>query len=264
MPNLPSALRRCLSALGVCAVLAGPAAAQVPFVPPEFYNSIRPDFGNSLPLCLLPESTTEPQDRQAAEDIARMLLLEPQVVEMDADMDMLDETGIWPVIFEELAESCVGVMGVQIIPGEMMPEWMTLSRPYFEAPYVLLTTEPGIDTLADLPPGTRLGVPLFTPIDTEVMTVIAAGGEFADIRRLPYDTPELMASLMRAGEFDAAIVWEPHLDLPELQPLDFFDHKASVAPLRQDSRAVAVLLRSQDEMLRTMIDDAIAALEAQP
>jgi hypothetical protein len=236
------------------------ALAQVPFVPPEFYNSIRPDFGNSLPLCLLPESPTEPQDRRAAQDIAQVLLLEPDPVEIDADMDMLEEIGIWPVIFEELAESCVGVMGVQIIPGEVSPDWMTLSRPYFEAPYVLLTNDPDVEILADLPAGTRLGVPLYTPIDAEVMMAITAGGALSGLRRLPYDRPELMASLMRDGELDAAVVWSPHLDLPQLQPLDFFKVQASVAPLRQDTRAVAVLMRTQDQMLRTMIDQAIVAI----
>lgn len=260
MPNLPSALRRRLSVLGLCALLAGQAAAQVPFIPPEFYNSIRPDFGNRLPLCILPDSATEPQDRRAAEEIAHLLLLEPDVIEIEANMDMLDEMGIWPVIFKELAERCIGVMGVQIIPGEMMPDWMTLSRPYFEAPYILLSTDPAVGTVADLPAGTRLGVPLFTPIDTEVMMVIAAGGQFAGLRRLPYDRPELMASLMRSGELDASIVWEPHLARPTLEPLDFFTTRASVAPLRENIRSVAILLRTQDEMLRTMIDNAIGVL----
>ncbi|AEQ50247.1 substrate-binding periplasmic protein [Pelagibacterium halotolerans] len=261
--NLPSTMRRCLSAFGVWTLLAGQAIAQVPFVPAEFYNTIRPDFGNRLPLCVLPDSATLEQDRQAARSIARMLLLEPDIVEIDADMGMLDELGIWPVIFEELAESCVGVLGVQIIPGEVAPDWMTLSQPYFEAPYVLLTRDPAVETLADLPAGTRLGVPLYTPIDTEVMTMIAAGGEFSELRRLPYDRPELMTELMRNGEFDAAIVWSPHLDLAQVQPLDFFASQASVAPLRQDTRAVAVLMRTQDQMLRTMIDQAIDAAGAQ-
>lgn len=242
--------------------LSTAAMGQVPFVPPEFYNAIRPDFGNRLPLCLLPDSTTARQDREAAHDIASLLLLEPDVVEITADMEMLDETGIWPFIFEELAQSCMGVLGVQIIAGEMLPDWLTISRPYFEAPYVLLSADPAIRALADLAPGSRLGVPLYTPIDTEVMVAINAG-TLDGVRRLPYDRPELMESLMRSGELDAAIVWEPHLDLDRLQPLDFFAFEGNVEPLRITTRAVAVLLRTQDEMLRTMIDEAIAALETQ-
>ena len=260
MTSLQSMVFRSLFVLGFCCAV-GHAAAQAPFVPPEFYNSIRPDFGNRLPLCILPESATAKQDNEAASEIARVLLLEPETVEIEADMGMLDEMGIWPVIFEELAQSCVGVMGVQIIPGEVTPDWMTLSRPYFEAPYVLISAEPDIQTLADLPDGTRLGVPLFTPIDAEVMATIESGA-LGEIRRLPYDRPELMASLMREGELDAAIVWAPHLEASSLQPLDFFEGQGSVAPLRQDTRAVAVLLRQQDQMLRTMIDEAIGALDA--
>eukprot|EP00873_Tetraselmis_striata_P030107 jgi/Tetstr1/450371/TSEL_037407.t1 len=200
------------------------------------------------------------RDREVAAELAHVLLLEPEIVEMDVDVDLLDSEGLWPSILLHLAEKCVGIMGVQIIPGEIAPDWMILSRPYFEAPYVLLTRDDEIENLADLPAETRVGVPLYTPIDIEMMTVIAAGGQLGELRRLPYDRPELMASLMRSGEMDAAIVWEPHLELPTVQPLDFFVGRASIAPLRQDRRAVAVLLRSQDQMLRTMIDDAIAAL----
>ncbi|WMT91484.1 hypothetical protein [Pelagibacterium sp. H642] len=260
MTSFQSMVLRGLLAIGFCIPAGGHAVAQVPFVPPEFYNSIRPDFGNRLPLCILPESATARQDREAAHEIAQMLLLEPEIVEIDADMGMLDELGIWPVIFEELAQSCLGVMGVQIIPGEVTPDWMTLSGPYFEAPYVLISTDPDVESLADLPEGARLGVPLFTPIDAEVMMTIESGA-LGGVRRLPYDRPGLMASLMRDGELDAAIVWAPHLEQSSLQPLDFFKGQGSVAPLRQDTRAVAVLMREQDQMLRTMIDQAIGALE---
>lgn len=90
--------------------------------------------------------------------------------------------------------------------------------------------------------------------------IVQAGGRFAGLRRLPYDRPELMASLMRLGELDASIVWEPHLARPTLEPLDFFAARASVAPLRENIRSVAILLRTQDEMLRTMIDNAIGVL----
>lgn len=250
----------CSMSLLVAALPAAPAALAQPFVPVESYNRTRPDFGNRLPLCVIPNSPTLGRDREVAAELAHVLLLEPEIDEMDVDVDLLDSEGLWPSILLHLAEKCVGIMGVQIIPGEIAPDWMILSRPYFEAPYVLLTRDDEIENLADLPAETRVGVPLYTPIDIEMMTVIAAGGQLGELRRLPYDRPELMASLMRSREMDAAIVWEPHLELPTVQPLDFFVGRASIAPLRQDRRAVAVLLRSQDQMLRTMIDDAIAAL----
>ena len=258
--RISMALRQLVCLVGLLTNSA--ASAQVPFVPPEFYNAIRPDFGNTLPMCILPDSTTRNRDIEAATAIAEMLLLEPRIVDIDADMEMLDEMGIWPVIFEELAQSCVGVMGIQIIPGEIAPDWMTLSQPYFEAPYVLLTRDDAIEDLTDLAPGTRLGVPLYTPIDADVMLAIAAG-TLDGVRRLPYDRPELMMSLMQDGELDAAIVWQPHLDRPSLETADFYSHQGTVAPLERDTRAVAVLMRTQDQMLRTMIDQAIDAIETE-
>ena len=244
----------CMASLLVVA-LPMTALAQ-PFVPVESYNRTRPDFGNKLPLCVIPNSPTLERDKAVASELAQILLLEPEIVEMDVNIDLLDNEGIWPAILVHLAEQCVGVMGVQLIPGEMAADWMTLSRPYFEAPYVLLTRDEQVESLTDLPPGTRLGVPLYTPIDEDLMLAIAAG-TLDGVRRLPYDRPELMVALMEADELDAAIVWEPQLDH---QSGDFYTHQGTVAPLGRDARAVAVLLRTQDQMLRTMIDQAIEAL----
>lgn len=250
----------CTSLLVVALPAHSPTFAQ-PFVPVESYNRTRPDFGNRLPLCVIPNSPTRDGDRDFATELANVLLLEPDIVEIDVNIDLLDNEGLWPAILIHLAEKCIGVMGVQIVPGEMTPDWMILSRPYFEAPYVLLTRDDEIENLTDLPPGTRLGVPLYTPIDTDIMLAIGAG-TLDGVRRLPYDRPELMADLMGAGELDAAIVWQPHLELPALQSAAFYSHQGNVAPLERDTRAVAVLMRTQDQMLRTIIDQAIEALGA--
>jgi len=252
----------CCASLLVVALPAASSALAQPFVPVESYNRTRPDFENRLPLCVIPNSPTLVRDREVATELAHVLLLEPEIVEMDVNIELLDNEGLWPSILVHLAEKCVGVMGIQIVPGEITPDWMTLSRPYFEAPYVLLTRDDEIEDLTDLAPGTRLGVPLYSPIDADIMLAIAAG-TFDGVRRLPYDRPELMVSLMEAGELDAAIVWQPHLDRPALQSGDFYSHQGTVAPLERDTRAVAVLMRTQDQMLRTMIDQAIDAVETE-
>lgn len=254
------ALRLTCALACIVPAMATPIVAQIPYVAPEFYNTIRPDHGNTLPLCLIPGSATEDFDREIAVSIAQILLLEPLVVELDVDMDQLDERGIWPTIFTALSEECVGVLGVQIIRGETMPDWMTLSRPYLDAPYVLLTSHPATRSLADLPDGSRVGAPLYTPIDAELMGLIASGGSYAQLRRLPYDTPELMRMLFEAGDLDAAIVWQPHLTSDALSGEAFYARSVPVDPLSESTRELAILLRSEDQMMRTLIDDAILAL----
>lgn len=246
--------------LAIALALGTSAMAQMPFVPSEFYNSIRPNHGNTLPLCILPSSATKTQDREIGTLIAEALLLEPNIIEIALDTNRVDEEGIWPSLYVELAETCVGIMGIQSIPGHMIADWMTLSRPYLEAPYVLLVNDPAIGSIEDLPADTLLGSPLMTPIDTQLMQQINAG-RLPNIKRLPYDRVELMQSLMEADRFDAAIVWAPYLDSEALGTGDFYTDVASVAPLQDATRALAILLRSQDQLLRTMIDEAIAVLE---
>ena len=248
-------------AIAVWIALCLPGWAQMPFVPPESYNRTRPDFGNTLPLCVIPTSATLTQDRAVAERIAQALLLEPAIIEMDVDMDMLDAEGIWPAVFLHLAEQCVGVLGVQLVPGTMIPDWLTITRPYFSAPYVLVDLKGDAGSLAALPPDARLGVPIRTALDNEVLNLIAAGGDFGRLRRRPYDRPGTLDLLIAADALDAAIVWTPHLDTGLLAQREIVPQ--SVAPLGEDTRQLGIVLRSQDEMLRTLIDDAIAALEAE-
>ncbi|MCD7059589.1 hypothetical protein [Pelagibacterium xiamenense] len=236
------------------------ANGQQPFVAPEYYNRTRPDFGNTLPLCVIPDSATIEEDRAAARQIAQVMLLEPEIIELDVDMDMLDAEGIWPAVLVHLAEKCVGVMGVQLVPGMRMPDWLTITRPYLEAPYVLLTNIPDIASITELPPGARVGSPVYSLIDNEFIGLISAGGTFAEIKRLPYDHPDLAARLMSEGVMDAAIVWEPHLDDAPLSGGDIYSAIASVDPLQHETREIGIVLRSTDEMLRTMLDQAIEVI----
>lgn len=258
-------VRKCITS-GLAAALAlgawGAAPAQKPFVPVESYDRTRPDFGNRLPLCVFPNSATLERDREVAAEIAQLLLLEPDIVEMDINFDTLDAGGVWPSVFLYLAERCVGVMGVQLIPGTQMPDWLTITRPYFQAPYLLVDLSGEATSLYDLPADARLGVPIRTPVDLEVLQLIAAGGAFADFQRRPYDRLEVLDLLIASGALDAAIIWKPHLQSEAFS--QYADSAVPAVPLKETKRSLGIVLRSQDEMLRTMIDDAIAALGGRP
>jgi hypothetical protein len=235
------------------------AVAQVPDVPPEFYNSVRPDFGQTLPLCVLSTSPTAELDLQTATAIADALLLEPAVVELEVDMAMLDEDGLWPIVFTALAESCIGVMGIQLTSGHQLPDWVTVSQPYLVAPYVLASTS-GAENIGQLPAGSSVGVPLFTPVDLALSALVRSGGAPNGIRRLPYDRPELAAQLLKSGEFDAAVIWEPHLQSPAFAGIAGIKIGTSLAPLADAQRSVSILMRADDVYMREMIDTAITAL----
>ncbi|ARO15274.1 ABC-type amino acid transport/signal transduction systems, periplasmic component/domain protein [Ketogulonicigenium robustum] len=224
---------------------------------PEFYDARRPDHGQRLPLCVLPGSATAETDRQTATLLAEALLLQPDIVTMQINTDALDSDGIWPDLFVYLIEKCVGMMGAELIAGVPYPDWLTITQPYYTAPFVLVTRDPAIKQLDDLPAGAMVGSPVYTPIDTELAQMIAAG-TFGTLRRQPYDDISQVTRFLGEGTMTAAVVWSPYL--PELHLPDLHT-SANLAPLHLTSRTLGIVLRRQDGALRDMIDQALTALQ---
>ncbi|WP_273692066.1 substrate-binding periplasmic protein [Ketogulonicigenium vulgare] len=237
------------------ALLATAAQAQQPYIPPEFYDARRPDFGQSLPLCLLPDSVTAAIDDEMARLIADRLLLQPATVPMQVNMGAMDEDGIWPDLFVHLTEVCVGMLGAQLITGAPYPDWLIISRPYYSAPYLLVSHDPAIRSLADLPEGSFIGSPIYTPLDTELARLIGAGA--APINRLPYDDIDQVHRFLADGTMAAAIIWGPYI---RALPPDRLHIGTTLAPLHTTTRSLGIVMRSRDRALMGMIDSAIASL----
>ncbi|WP_085837732.1 hypothetical protein [Aquimixticola soesokkakensis] len=246
----------------LCLGITGAARAQEPWVAPEFLAQSRPDFGTRLPLCVLKGSPSFERDVQTAQALADVLLLTSQVVELDLrDVAHQSQDGVWPEIRQALAGRCLGVMGARLYGAQRLPDWLIASRPYFSAPYVLVSqAAQSLDDLAASHPRAQLGAPLYTPIDLSLITLIEAGGRFGGFQRRPFDRPEIARALMLAGAMDAAILWEP--DLAGLAP-DFYQTVAPMPPSFDANRDVAILFRSTDGALRANIDAALKVLAAE-
>ncbi|AEQ51222.1 transporter substrate-binding domain-containing protein [Pelagibacterium halotolerans] len=258
-------IRRLPVALAIAALVGADlssASAQAPFVAPEFYNRTRPDFGQTLPMCVLPDSPTLDLDRRVAEIIAESLLLEPKIVVLDVNMDALDHEGIWPDVLVHLSESCVGMVGTKLIDGYLYPDWLIPTAPYLTAPYVLISND-GYGSLDELPEGAAIGSPIYTQIDGQLLSYIATGA-MPGARRLPYDRPELAEQLLEDGAIDAAIIWAPYLSGANAVDGAAYSAIGTVEPLRPGTQSLGIALRSSDQMLRGTFDQVIDVLDSDP
>ncbi len=245
-------------------MLAAPAAAQTPFVPPEFYDPHRAMDGQSaISFCVFEDISTADVDVRIAEEIGATLLVEPLIHRVELRPGSRTDDDFWQLVFLLLNEKCAAVMGTEIAPGTMVPNWLTITQPYFEAPFVLATREESIQSLADLGAGMLVGIPVNSRADIVMQDYERTLPPDAGWMRIPYQLPEDQIRHLAEGVLAAAVVWEPtarwhiarsHADAGiDLRPL---------RPLPPVTRSLAMLLRSDDVALRTQLDIALSEIRA--
>jgi polar amino acid transport system substrate-binding protein len=193
-----------------------------------------------------------------ADAIAAGLLLEPQRYVVPSEMVSEDITKIYQILLEH----CDVQMGFKLIT-EGLPEWVIATRPYYEAEYVFVTTDPAIQTLGDLPPSRPIGATMGTSAHLQLLTYVSTLPAEQRWRIFPIGTNALSTEMLVNGTVDVVLIWAPSLwaaerdnpDLPEFYIVD-------PSPMRPFSLGVGGLLLAEHTFLRTGIDEAIAALTA--
>lgn len=237
------------------------AQGQQPFVPPEFYDDRRRLGGESLEFCIWSESLTAEFDRDVARELAAVLLLEPNIVEIEPTAGLDEEGEFWENVFIALAESCDAFIGTELVPEMPLPDWLTTTRPYFVAPYVLAVTSSEYARLADVPSGSFIGSRLRSRADLRFLAYqqsLPAGQRW---RRIPFDTPERQIEYLLDDSIEGAIMWAPTLArLMKGTPQEHDVRGIPLDPLPSVERSIGLLLHRRNSLLRTMLDDAIVAL----
>lgn len=248
MPRLPIFLLAMFGASG--------ALAQ-PMVQRDFYDGSIRDRGSRIIFCIWPDSPLADFDRAVATEIAGLHLLEAEFFEVDllnsGTQELFEQQ-----LFIHLMDDCDAVMGTSL-DWRPLPEWLTVTRPYFELGHVLATRQNGITSPFDLPAGARVGSIMLSQAD---MTFARALGGGADITRIPYDTAGNILEAIASGELDAGIV--PVHALP-LVSEEFTDDGIFVSRLTSPqivTAPIGMALLSRDAYLRDLLGDAIAALQA--
>jgi polar amino acid transport system substrate-binding protein len=201
-------------------------------------------------------------DWQVADDIAKAiagaLLLEPVPYEVKSDIVVEDITRVYALLLED----CDIHMGFKLIP-DGYPDWLTISRGYYDAQYVFVTADPNLRSLADLPTSRPVGATIGTTAHIQMVAYVAAQPANKRWQIFPYGANELALDAVLKGEVGAALVWAPSLwgkqqSDPAYAKLRIIDSK----PLQPTRLSVGAVMLSDQTFLRTAVDQAIAALTA--
>lgn len=250
-------------------LLAGSAQAQHAYslegIDPSFIEQTRRLAGDKVSLCINRDSVLAPFDRAVGEAVVGALLLKAEFVEIGTAYEAapydyrlaLEQTDL----FVAMTNSCDALMGYRLSAGAL-PEWMTVSAPYFYSRSVIATLEPTIDGLDALPaqappPGSRMG----GPGDSALRSYLKSSG-LKQKTRLGYLDNEVLLQKLADGTISAALVWEPALALAGDALLGGREVFTFEAPFDTGTVEFGAAFATQSAFLRTAFDQAIAALDA--
>lgn len=210
---------------------------------------------HEMVFCINTASILAEFDRDVAEAVADILLVDPVFY----DVEYRDQT--WPLDYAipitepefatVLLSSCQAFAGYPYPEQDGIPEWLTISRPYFSSSFVLMVRDPDIAPLEQLPPDAVIGSRLAAP-ETELLRLRIAG---SSVRWLPFTNNESLLHALEDGGIDAALVWQPAVRSLETDLVEAGN------PLPQVHQEFAFALPSNLTYLRTQLDVAIQSLQ---
>lgn len=246
-----------------CALLwgwLGVAVAQPPEVPPQWLQERAPSTDTqTVSFCVDPRGAGSAVDRAIAEAINAALLLEPRIHVVDRKVVVEDD---WERLYIDLVDHCAAYLGFPLY-ANAYPGWLTFTRPYYEARFVLVTSRSDWTMLRDIPSGTTIGTVQGTLGDIRFLTLNNAKPVGDRWRRAPVGRPELAFDALLDGVVEALLVWEPwwwHLaeTRPELSGL----RVVSASEISEPWIGVGGTLLADRAFVRSSIDGAIGALIA--
>ena len=191
-----------------------------------------------------------------ADAIAQSLLLEPQQHLVESELIQEDITKVYGLLLEH----CDIHMGFKLIPGGYSG-WAMLTRAYYNADYVFVTTDPDIEALSDLDLSRPIGATLGTSAHLRLVAYLTALPAKDRWPTYPMGTNELALVSLLNGTVDVALVWAPSLWAKQREDSVYADLRIIASnPLPPTTLGVGALLLSEQTFLRTAVDEAIAAL----
>jgi polar amino acid transport system substrate-binding protein len=229
-----------------------------PRLPEHWFQERAPAAdGEAISFCVDPRDPGHPVDAAIAEAIAEALLTNVRlhVVGSGFEQDDFDD------LYFELIEHCAVYMGFRLY-AEAYPEWLTFTRSFYEARFVLLATEPWRH-LDDIPLETPIGVVQGTLGD--IRFLLSNNSKPASQRRPrhPLGRPTIAFDALMEGRVGALVVWEPwwwwlRQQQPELADL----HVVQAPVVSEPPVGVGAVLTADRTFIRATVDQAIAALVA--
>ncbi len=193
-----------------------------------------------------------------ADAVAQALLLSPQRYVVERKVAIEDLTRVYALMLEH----CDVYMGFKLIP-EGYPNWVTLTRAYYESRYVFVAADPDIHALEEVAPGRPIGARMGTLAHLRLVSYLMALPAEDRWPTYPMGTSDLALESLLNGTVDVALVWAPSLWARQHEEPAYADlHVIDPTPLPPTTLGVGALLLANETFLRTAIDEAIAALSA--
>jgi polar amino acid transport system substrate-binding protein len=246
----------------VCFAAATPVVAQSQFpqglLDRKLYDGRTLLNKNALRFCLATASPLRDLDRALGEAIAQIQLAHVEFYDVDLTIPQ-EEDDFDRLLFVSLTDHCDAMMGTDLA-WSPLPEWLTVSRPYYSAPYVLAVRPNTYSSLGRVPPGGHIGSPLFSTGDQQLVTTLATMSADKRWNRVPYaDVPSMLADV-RSGKIDGGLFAAPLAGPAKSGQLDGLT-LVSIAPVRVEPMRLGALFLSKNIFTRDAVDQAIEALQ---
>jgi polar amino acid transport system substrate-binding protein len=242
--------------LGCCSAV-GTARAQPPYVPDDWKFGKRQE-SNTLHYCVDARDPDLPLARKIGASIAGALLLQPKEHVIGENLATEDLDNLYRVFLE----TCDLYLGFKLIP-DAYPEWLTVTRPYYRAGYVVAVVDAGWKSLADMPRSQAIGATMGTSADLRLIQYLQALAPKDRWSRFPLSSDEAALRAVLRGMTGAALVWAPSLwALQAGDPAFGKLRLIAPAPLPVSTADVGAAMLSNETFLRNAVDQAIASLAA--
>jgi polar amino acid transport system substrate-binding protein len=212
----------------------------------------------TLSYCVDPRDPAWKVDQQIGDAIASVLLIEPKpkIIQDRQVQEDLEN------VYLHLRADCDLYFGFKLL-ADTYPGWLTITRPYYEVGYVMVTKNTAWNQLSDIPRDVPLGPTLGTSADfrlTQYLNSLPADQRWP---RFPMSSDVAALQAVVDGRVGAAVVWAPSFSAAANDNPDFAGLRViSSSPLPDATIPVGAVLLNTSTFLRANVDQAIQSLVA--
>lgn len=247
-------------ALGAGAVHAQPL---IDVVPRDLYSDTLRQNGNSITFCYNPEGMMAEFEQELAQTIGSVLLVEPVLVAtpngrmptnpLDYRLPFLPDA-----IFILLAEECDVLMGYVL--SRSAPDWVLLTRPYLSTGNLMITRNPALATIEDLPFDQRIGTRSLSVSDNRLQSFLAARPADKRWKRATLYNNLRILEQLESEEIGAAVIWEPALYFATKSYPEAAGYKILPLPFVDRRTDIGMATRSSNTYLNSILGEAVGEM----
>lgn len=252
-----------VTTLGLLTANAAQAQRIDDVVPRDLYTETLRQNGNSITICYNQRAMTAEFDAALADAIGAVLLVDVKLVDMgdgripthplDYRLPYLPET-----LFVLLAEQCDAIMGYVL--SRTAPDWVLLTRPYLSMGNLLVTRDPALKSLEDLPLDQKLGSRSLALSDNRLSAFLLSRPADRRWQRFTYYDNRKLLDRLDDGTIAAAVVWEPALYFASNGDPAAKGYRMLPLPFPDRKTEIGLATRSSNTYLNSVLGDGISEL----